>query len=144
MPTHADEYETDVRRPSDRPNGGIGQAAKEISDRLKTIIALEGELAKLEIKRKVAPFAVGIGMLVGAAVFALFMLGFLFAGVAAAFDTLMPRWLADLATAGILLLVTLILALLGRRSLRKGPPVPKRAIEEAKLTTSALKSDGTT
>ena len=144
MPTRADEYETDVRTPSDKPNGGIGQAAKEISDRLKTIIALELELAKLEIKRKVAPFAVGIGMLLGAAVFALFMLGFLFAGIAAAFDTFMPRWLADLATAGILLLVTLILALLGRRSLRKGPPVPKRAIEEAKLTTSAPKSDGTT
>jgi hypothetical protein len=33
--------------------------------------------------------------------------------------------------------------LLGLKSLKRGtPPVPKQAIQEAKLTTTALKSDG--
>ncbi len=145
MHTPETEQATEISEPQRETNErGLGAAAKQVSEHASALVRLELELAKIEIKRKVAPFVVGIGMLVGAAVFALFMLGFVFAGIAAAFDTFMSRWLADLATAGILLLVTLTLALLGRRSLRKGPPVPKRAIEEAKLTTSALKSDGTT
>ena len=142
MRTRGREFEPEVATPNSSP-GGVGTAAKEVSDRIKTIIALELELAKMEIRRKVAPFVVGIGMLVGAGVFAIFMLAFVFAAVAQAFEALLPDWLARLATAGILLLITLILALLGMRALKKGPPVPKRAIQEAKLTTTALKSDGT-
>jgi hypothetical protein len=43
----------------------------------------------------------------------------------------------------VLLAVTGLLAWLGIRSVNRGtPPVPKQAIDEAKLTTQALKSNG--
>ena len=145
MRTRAEsDWEPEVATPSSEPtaNGGVGQAVKEVTDRLKTILTLEIELAKLEVSRKIAAFAVGIAMLLGAAVFALFGLGFLLAAVAAGLDTWLPHWLADLAVGlGLLFLVVGPLALIGKKKLAS-PPVPKRAIHEAKLTSEALKSDG--
>ena len=145
MRTRAEsDWEPEVATPSSEPsaNGGVGQAVKEVTDRLKTILTLEIELAKLEVSRKIAAFAIGIGMLVGAAVFALYALGFLLAALAAGLDTWLARWLADLAIGlGLLFVVALPLALIGKKKLAS-PPVPKRAIHEAKLTSEALKSDG--
>lgn len=145
MRTRAEsDWEPEVATPSSEPsaNGGVGQAVKEVTDRLKTILTLEIELAKLEVSRKIAAFAIGIGMLVGAAVFALYALGFLLAALAAGLDTWLPHWLADLAVGlGLLFVVVLPLALIGKKKLAS-PPVPKRAIHEAKLTSEALKTDG--
>ena len=145
MRTRADsDWKPEVATPSSEPstNGGVGQAVKEVTDRLKTILTLEIELAKLEVSRKIAAFALGIGMLVGAAVFALYALGFLLAALAAGLDTWLPHWLADLAVGlGLLFLVVFPLALIGKKKLST-PPIPKRAIHEAKLTSEALKTDG--
>ena len=138
------EREPEAATPSSEPsaNGGVGQAVKEVTDRLKTILTLEIELAKLEVSRKIAAFAIGIGMLVAAAVFALYALGFLLAALAAGLDTWLPHWLADLAVGlGLLFLVVFPLALIGKKKLAT-PPIPKRAIHEAKLTSEALKTDG--
>ena len=145
MRTRAEsDWEPEVATPSSEPsaNGGVGQAVKEVSDRLKTILTLEIELAKLEVSRKIAAFAVGIGMLVGAAVFAFYALGFLLAALVAGLDTWLAHWLSDLAVGlGLLFLVVGPLALIGKKKLAS-PPVPKRAIHEAKLTSEALKNDG--
>ena len=47
------DWEPEVATPSSPPgtNGavGVGQAVKEVTDRLKTILTLEIELAKLEV-----------------------------------------------------------------------------------------------
>ena len=145
MRTRAEsDWEPEVATPSSEPsaNGGVGQAVKEVTDRLKTILTLEIELAKLEVSRKIAAFAIGIGMLVSAAVFALYALGFLLAALVAGLDTWLAHWLADLAVGlGLLFLVVGPLALIGKKKLAS-PPVPKRAIHEAKLTSAALKNDG--
>ena len=139
------DWEPEVATPSTPPSNGdvgVGQAVKEVTDRLKTILTLEIELAKLEVSRKIAAFAVGIAMLVAAAIFALYAVGFLLAALASGLDTWLPHWLADLAVGLGLLLIVLPLALIGRKKL-SSPPVPKRAIHEAKLTSEALKkSDG--
>lgn len=138
------DWEPEVATPSSPPpNGsvGVGQAVKEVTDRLKTILTLEIELAKLEVSRKIAAFAVGIAMLVAAAVFALYGIGFLLAALASGLDTWLPHWLADLAVGlGLLVVVVLPLALIGKKKL-SSPPVPKQAIHEAKLTSAALKKD---
>ena len=118
---------------------------REAGRRARDALArLELELAALELKKKVASLGIGIGL--GSSArrsSALFVLGFLFATIAAALAT----FLADLARAadrdarprasspGVLGAA--------RRSarLKKGtPPVPEQAIHEAKLTTEALKS----
>ena len=85
----------------------------------------------------------GIGLLLGAALFLVFMLAFVFATIAAALATTMPTWAALLVTTGILLLLAGVLGFLGIAKVKKGtPPLPEQAIQEAKLTTEALKSDG--
>ena len=122
---------------------GVGWAAKEIVDRARSIAQLEIELALIEVKRKLIRIAVGTGLGAGAAVVALFSLGFLAAGAAAALALAVPVWAALLIVGGALLATTVLLAWLAFRSLRAGtPPVPSEAIEEARLTTEALRHDG--
>ena len=63
--------------------------------------------------------------------------------VAAALALVMPTWAALLVVAGILLLLAALLGFLALNRIKKGtPPVPEQAIQEAKLTTEALKSNG--
>jgi hypothetical protein len=118
---------------------GVGYAAKEFVERARSIVRLEIELALLEIKQKLVRIGVGIGLSAAAAVVALFALGFLFAGIAAAIALALPLWAALLIVSVTLFGVTLALGLLGARSIKAGtPPVPKEAIEEARLTTEAV------
>ena len=133
MPTHA----TDPR------DASLGSAAKEVAEHASALVRLEIELAKLEVSRKVGSLGIGIGLGVGAVVVAAYMVGFLFATIAAGLATVMPTWLALLIVTLFLLLVTAVLGLLAMNRIKKGtPPVPEQAIAEAKLTTEALKSDG--
>jgi uncharacterized membrane protein YqjE len=124
-------------------NTGVGPAAKQVAEHASSLARLELELASLELKRKITSLGIGIGLGVGALVFALFMLGFGFATIAAALATAMSTWLALLITTGILLLLAGILGVLALGRIKKGtPPVPEQAIEEAKRTSEALKSNG--
>ena len=133
MPTHAGSER--------QRNGGLGAAMKAVSERLSSIVRLEIQLAVSELKRKVVALGLGIGLLLGAGIFLLFMLGFAFATVAAALATFLSTWLALLIVTGLLLAIAGLLGFLGITSLAKGsPPVPEQAIEEAKLTTEALKN----
>ena len=51
-----------------------------------------------------------------------------------------PLWASALIVGGVLLLIALVLALLGLRSVRKaGMPTPDEAIVEAKATVDELK-----
>jgi uncharacterized membrane protein YqjE len=122
---------------------GLGGLAKKVAERASALVRLELELAALELKRKVTALGVGIGLAVGAAVFAVFGLGFLFATIAAALATFLSTWLALLIVTLGLFALAAILGVLGMTKIKKGtPPVPEQAIREAKLTTEALKSNG--
>jgi Putative Actinobacterial Holin-X, holin superfamily III len=133
MPTHA----------TDTENQGLGAAAKEVAEHASTLARLELELATLELKRKVAALGVGIALLAGAVAIGLYGIGFLFATITAALATFLPVWLSLLIVTLVLLAAAALLAFLGLRSVGRGtPPIPKQAIDEAKLTTQALKSDG--
>jgi hypothetical protein len=122
---------------------GLGAAAKDVAEHASTIARLELELASLELKRKVGALGVGLALGFGALFFGLYALGFGFATVAAALATFLPTWLSLLLVTVFLLLVAGVLGLLAMRNIRRGtPPVPKQAIDEAKLTTQTLKSNG--
>jgi hypothetical protein len=125
-------------------NGGVGVAAKQVAEHASGLARLELELAALELKRKVKSLGIGIGLGIGALLFVLYALGFGFATVAAALATVMSTWLALLITTGGLLAIAALLGVLALGRIRKGtPPVPEQAIEEAKRTSEALKSNGT-
>jgi hypothetical protein len=128
-------------RVGDREPAGLGAATKAVSERVSAIVRLEIQLAAAELKKKAAAMGVGIGLLVGAAIFGLFMLGFLFATIAVALAIVLDAWAALLVTTGILAVLAGALAFIGITVLSKGtPPVPEQAIEEARLTTEALKN----
>ena len=145
MLTPETEHVTEISEP-ERPTSerSLGAAAKQVSEHASALVRLELELAQLEVKQKVAALGKGIGLGVGAAVFGLFMLGFALATVAAALATFMPTWLALLIVTVFLMLCAAILGMLALRAVKRGtPPVPEQAIEEAKRTKEALRSDGT-
>jgi uncharacterized membrane protein YqjE len=122
---------------------GLGATVKSVSERASSLVRLELELAALELKRKVTSLAVGIGLALTAAVLLVFALGFGLATIAAGIATAVDWWLALLIVTVGIVLVAGLLGLLGLRSIKKGtPPVPEQALEEAKLTSAALKGNG--
>lgn len=121
----------------------LGNAAKEVAEHASALARLELELAALEVSRKAKALAVGIILTLAAAILLLFALGFGLAGAAAALAIPLSTWLALLVVAGGLLLVVGVLGALALGSFKKGaPPVPKQAIEEARLTGEAIKANG--
>ena|SRR5689334_22889825 len=121
----------------------VGTAVKQVAEHTSSIVRLELELAALELKRKVVSLGLGIGLALGAALMLLFMIAFVYAAIGAALALVMPTWAALLVVAGILLLQVAVLGILALNRIKKGtPPVPEQAIQEAKLTTEALKSNG--
>jgi Putative Actinobacterial Holin-X, holin superfamily III len=122
---------------------GLGAAAKDVAEHASAIARLELELATLEIKKKLAALGIGIGLLAAAVAIGLYGLGFLFATITAALATFLPVWLSLLIVTLFLLGTAALLGFIGVRSVDRGsPPVPKQAIDEAKLTSQALKSNG--
>ena len=130
-----------------------GAIDRQVAEHTSSLFRLELELAQLELKKKVTSLGLGIGLAIAAAVFAFYGLGFLFATIAAGLATAMstwlailiviPTWAALLIVAGILLVAIAILGFLAVNRIQKGtPPIPEQAIEEAKLTTEAIKSNG--
>jgi hypothetical protein len=118
----------------------VSDAVRSVAEHASSVAKLELRLATLEAKKKAASFAVGIGFGIAAALFALFTLGFALATVAAAFATFLQWWLALLIVTVALLLLSGVLGLLALRAIKKGsPPIPEQAIQEAKLTTAAIK-----
>jgi hypothetical protein len=122
---------------------GLGSAAKLVAEKASAIARLELELASMELKKKIAALGMGIGLLVGALLVLVYTVGFGFATIAVALATFLPLWLSLLIVTGFLFLLTGLLAFIGVKKIQRGtPPVPKQAIDEAKLTTQALKSNG--
>src|SRR2546430_12205798 len=70
-------------RTTDAHPRGLAGLAKRVAEHASSLVRLELELAALEVKRKVTALAVGIGLTIGAAIVAVFALGFLFATAAA-------------------------------------------------------------
>ncbi|NHN56838.1 phage holin family protein [Calidifontibacter sp. DB0510] len=118
----------------------LGQLVADASGDLSSIVKGEIQLAKLEIQADVAKGGKGAGLLAGAGLFGLFALGFFLTtaawGLVAAG---LPTWLGFLIVAVVLLIITIVLALLGKSALSKVRGKPERTIANAQKTVSALK-----
>jgi Putative Actinobacterial Holin-X, holin superfamily III len=120
-------------------NKGIARATREVVERARSVAKLQVELAIQEIKRKLAKIGLGLGLAAGAAVVALYAVGFLFAAAAAGLATTIPLWASLLIVGVVLIMITCLLLALAIRSFKAGsPPVPTQAIEEAKTTTETV------
>jgi hypothetical protein len=114
-------------------------ALKEIVNRLSKLAKLHIELAKLELKQKLAALGAGIGLVISAAVVLFFMVGFLFATIAAALATFLPWWLSLLIVTVFLSMLAVVMLLVARVFFKKATPLaPTQAIEEANRTANML------
>jgi Flp pilus assembly protein TadB len=120
---------------------GIRASVRRVVAHARSISQLQKELATVELKQKAAALGTGAGLGIAAAVMAFYATAFAFATIAAALALVVDWWLALLIVFGVLLLLTLILALLAVKTMKKGTPLaPEQAIEEARLTKQALRS----
>ena len=120
---------------------GLSGATKRVADHARSIVQLEIQLATAELKKKATALGTGAGLMVGAAVIALFAIWFGLAAIAAGLATTLPVWASLLIVFGGLILLGVILAWIGYRLLQKGAQVvPEQAVEEARLTTEALRN----
>jgi hypothetical protein len=120
---------------------GLAESARRVAEHATALVRLEARLALQEVRGKAKRF-VGASVLLGAAGL-LGLLGLLAAvgGGIAAIALVLPVWAALLIVAGGLMLVAGPLAAAGLILLKLAtPPVPERALEEARLTTEALKN----
>jgi hypothetical protein len=129
--------------PTQGAEPGLGESARNVAEHASALVRLELELAALELKRKLAALAIGIALGLVAALIVLYALGFALAGAASGLATTLPTWAALLVVAGVLLLSAAVVGLFAVSALKRGaPPVPEQAIEEARVTSEALKGDG--
>ena len=96
----------------------IGALFSSVTGQISGIIRGEIELNKAKLRTFAAKSGKGIALLVAAAVFALYLLGWVFHTIEVALELVVPAWAASLIIVGFLLLIVLILALVGARSLK--------------------------
>lgn len=123
-----------VRSPDQQPS--VGELVRQASEHVSTLVRAEVELAKSELSGSVKRAGIGGGLLAAAGVVLLFSVPFLFVVLAEFLVEIgVARWLAYLIVWVLFLIVAVILALLGRRSLKKVRK-PERTIETVRGTAA--------
>jgi hypothetical protein len=108
------------------PNGVVG-AAKEVVETAETAAKATSE----DVKQQLRTLGIGAGFGAGAAVVAVYGVGFLFATIAVVLALFLPWWASVLIVTLLLFGVTAILGLLAKKQFEKGTPiVPENFIDE--------------
>jgi hypothetical protein len=124
-------------------NHGMAAAAREVVDHTVSIVKLELRLAVGEVRGRLAVAGMGIALTAAAALFGMLTFLLCLAAVAAAIATVLPVWAALLILAGAFAAFAAVLGLTALQLLRRSsPPVPTQAIDEARRTAEALRSNG--
>jgi ABC-type transport system involved in cytochrome bd biosynthesis fused ATPase/permease subunit len=119
----------------------LGQLVSDLSEQASKLFRAEIELAKAEVTAKAQLMGMGAGMLTAAGVLALYVLAAAITTAILALSVVWAPWLAALVVTAFLLLVTVILALLGRRTIKKAsPPGQIRAKETVQDDIAAVKA----
>lgn len=110
----------------------FGQLVASVVGGFGTLARKHVELAKIEAAEAVSVRGKGAGMMAGAAVVAMYAVGFLFAAGAAALALVLPVWAAILIVAVLMFLVAWALVMIGRRTIKSAPPAGERTQETLK------------
>jgi uncharacterized membrane protein YqjE len=115
--------------PRDR---GIGELVKDLASQTSTLVRQEIKLAQAEVTQKGKRAGKGAGMLAGAAVAALLMLGALTALVIVVLDSFLALWLAVLIVTVVWGVVAAALAAAGRNEMQAATPPAPQTVETVK------------
>jgi uncharacterized membrane protein YqjE len=96
-----------------------GQLMKEVTEDISTLFRKEIELAKQEVGQAVAEKVKGAVIIAIAGTLAFFALIFVLLAIRDGFDNFLWTWLADLATAAVLLVIGALGALIAKKKLTK-------------------------
>ncbi|WP_035127674.1 phage holin family protein [Conexibacter woesei] len=111
---------------TDLRDSSIGDLLKQLSEETSTLVKQELALARAELEQQGKRAGKGAGMLGGAGVAVLLMLGTLTATLVGVLDTAMAFWLAALIVTVLWTAVAGVLALQGRNEIQQAtPPVPQ-------------------
>ena len=115
----------------------------DIPTMVTDLVQREIELVKTEVTEKLRALGKGSGLLAGAAVVVLFMIGVLLTSAVLALSLVMPGWAAALVVAGILLIIAAVLGLIGYRVLKKSMPLyPVDSLESLQKDLHAIQGIG--
>jgi len=117
----------------------IGQLVADVTHDLQGIVRGEIALAKAEVTTGAKVLGKGAGLLAGAAFLGLLFVIFLLITFAQVLAIWLPLWAAYAIVTAVVLIVTAVLALLGRKALQSAEPVPERAIDQGQKTIAVLK-----
>jgi MFS family permease len=115
----------------------IGELVKDATAQISTLVRAEVELARSEITRDVKKGLTGSVFFISAIVVLFYSTFFFFFFLAELLDTWLWRWVAFLIVFGIMVVVTVVLALFGYLKVRRIRG-PQQTIESVKETRSAL------
>jgi hypothetical protein len=108
------------------PNGVVG-AAKEVVEQAETAAKATSE----DVKKQLRILGIGAGLGAGAAVLAVYGVGFALATLAVVFSLFLPWWLSVLIVTILIFGAVAILGLLAKKQFEKGTPiVPENFIDE--------------
>jgi membrane protein len=130
-------HEQGQKNPAD---ASVSELVERLSAQISSLVRDEMALATTELKRKGAQAGIGIGIGGAGAVVALLGLGALVAAAILGLATVLAAWLAAVIVGVVLLVLAGIISALGITQVRQSaPPVPERAVENAKQDIQTLK-----
>ena len=118
--------------PPPRAKRPLGAVVTSAIDSTRTLVKKQVELVKIEMTEAVSVRAKGAGMMAGAAVMALYALGFAAAAGSVALALVLPAWAANLIVAAVFVAIAGTLALIGRNAIKNAPTVPEQTQETLK------------
>ena len=117
---------------TDLRDNSIGDLLKQLSEETSTLVKQELALARAELEQQGKRAGKGAGMLGGAGVAVLLMLGTLTATLIGVLDTAMAFWLAALIVTVLWTAVAGVLALQGRNEIQQATPPAPQTVETVK------------
>ena len=119
---------------------GLIGLVRQLPGQVSRLIRDEIRAAQMELTEKLKAAGIGVGLLVGGAVLAVFAFGVLIAAAILGLAEVLAPWLSALIVGIVLLLIAGVLALLGRNRLKTGmPPLPQDSIESVKADIRTVK-----
>jgi uncharacterized membrane protein YqjE len=116
------------------------ELVQRASEQMSRLVRDELALAKAELAEKGKHAGLGLGLFGGAGAFAFYGVGAMIATGILLLALVLPAWLAALIVTVALFLCAAIMALVGKRQVRRAvPPVPEAAASGLKADVGAVK-----
>lgn len=129
-----------AERDQDLEDLPVGELVQRAAQQVSQLVRQELALAQQELREKGKRAGLGVGLLGGAGLVALYGLAVLVAAVVLLIATQLEPWVAALIVAGGLFAGAGVLALIGRNQAEQAiPPVPEQAAESIREDVAYIK-----